>query len=203
MMTAAACRPLQLHRSMGGYLGEYIAQVSIMVCPSAPRESEYLQAAWDAEDDWNNPLTFFPSDLVLGAYCFYWDYVGFLGYDRAPFRGPRGPARGRGQSKVLVSDYFGFDHHRSPEAYGSSERFKGAGVTLGTEVSSAYWSCDGGSGVPDVKPYAGYTDGHVESFRASEVVPMRVSTEPDGSVPYQSGIGIGGGVFYLPTNGLR
>ena len=207
MMTACEPRPLQPHRSTSFYLRKYIEDASVMSCPSVPRKYKYLQEVWDAGDDWDNPETTFPYDPVLGSYCFYWNYVGFLGYDEPPFRGPQNSLGGRGQSKLIVSDYFGYDHHRSPGAYGSCEKLKGGSITPGTEVSSAYWSRIGsngniGSDTLDIKLRAGYADGHVESFKASEVVPMKVSMTSDGSVPYPSGVGLGPGDFYIPRNAL-
>jgi len=208
MMTACKSRPSQTYRAMSEYLRSYIKDASTLFCPNAPRKYKYLQEVWEAGDDWDNPETSFPSDPVLGTYCFYWNYVGFLEGPKAPFRGPRNSLGEPGQSKLLVSDYFGYDHHRSPNAYGSCEQFMGASLTLGTEVSSAYWSRFDSDGnitldMLNIKLHAGYTDGHVESFTSSEVVPMKVSITPDGSVPYPSGVGLGPGDFYLPRDGLR
>ena len=208
MMTACKPRPSQIHRAMGAYLCNYIEDASIMFCPNAPRKYEYLQKAWDAGDDWDNPETSFPFDPVFGTYCFYWNYIGFLGYEESPFRGPRNSLGGSGQSKLLVSDYFGYDHWRSPNAYGSCEKFEGASVTFGTEVSSAYWSRFDSDGnirldILNIKLHAGYTDGHVEGYSAPEVVPMEVSITSDGSVPYPPGVGLGPGVLYIPRNGLH
>ena len=201
---------------MSAYLHSYIEDASTLFSPGAPRKYEYFQQAWDAGDDWSNPYTLPPPqpDSVYGTYCFYWNYVGHLGPGQAPFRGPRSPSSGRGQSKLLVSDYFGRGHWRNEnaygegntDAYGSSERFKGVRVTPGTEVSSAFWSrlkSDDNIGLDTIKVklHAGYTDGHVESYLPQEVVEMRVSTEPDGSATY---VGEGSsGIFYLPRNGLR
>ena len=193
-----------LHRSLSAYLRRYIPDAGTMYCPNAPRKYKYLQQAWDAGDDWDNPETSFPSDPVGGTYCFYWNYTGFLGGDRTLFRGARGPASGgRRYSKLLVTDYFGYDHWRSPNAYGSCERFAGAGITPETWLLSAYWSRDADtiSGMPDIKLQAGYTDGHVEGYTTSEVVPAKVSITSDGSVPYPDGVGPG--IFYLPQNALR
>jgi prepilin-type N-terminal cleavage/methylation domain-containing protein len=75
------------HRAMSEYLREYIKNTSIMFCPNAPRRHEYLQAAWDAGDDWSHPGTPQP-DPVFGTYCFYWNYVGFLEGPQGPFKGP-------------------------------------------------------------------------------------------------------------------
>ena len=202
-LTGNRRRSPQLYRSMSAYLRSYIPDASIMYCPNAPRKYKYLQESWDAGDDWNNPETSFPSDPVGGTYCFYWNYIGFLGGQRGIFRGPQGPASSRKYSKLLVSDYFGYDHWRSPKAFGSCEEFKGAGITPETWLLSAYWSGEGdpSSGKPHIKLRAGYTDGHVESYSASEVVPMKVSITSDGSVPYPDDVGPG--VFYLPENALQ
>lgn len=206
MLTAYRQRSPGLHRSMSTYLRSYIKDASIMFCPNAPRKYKYIQEAWDAGDNWDNPETGPIPDPVLGTYCFYWNYTGFLEGGRGPFRGPSGPSGRRGRSELLVSCYFGYNHWRSPNAYGSCEGFKGARVTEGTSVSSAYWSRQksGGNVSLDtlgIELTAGYADGHVECYRPSEVVPMRVSITSDGSVPYPDGIGPG--VFYLPRNGLH
>jgi len=204
----AACKPRSplIHRSMSAYLRYYIKDASIMFCPSAPYKYEYSQQAWDAGDDWDNPETTPMLDPVVGTYCFYWNYVGYVGGPRRIFRGPFCLAGGQEQSKLLVSDYFGYDHWRSRNAYGSCEKFNGADVTPGTVVSSAYWSRANSDGKVTldklkIKLHAGYTDGHVESFSSSEVIPMRVSITSDGSVPYPQGVGPG--VFYLPRNALH
>lgn len=203
MITACKPRPQFTHRSVSAYLRSYIAEAKTLFCPNAPRKYKYLQQAWKTGDDWDNPETSFLADPVFGTYCFYWNYVGFLGDGKAPFRGPRDMLGG--QSELLVSDYFGYDHHRSPNAYGSCERFGGSTVTFGTVVSSAYWSLlnSGGNIALDtlnIKLHAGFTDGHVESFTSSEVVPMKVIMDRSTNEPYPSGVGPGD--FYLPRNGL-
>ena len=53
-----------LHRAVSEYLRDYVADASIMYCPSAPRRYTYLQEAWDAGDAWDNPETAFPSESV-------------------------------------------------------------------------------------------------------------------------------------------
>jgi prepilin-type processing-associated H-X9-DG protein len=206
MMAACKPRPSMTHRSMSAFLGSYIRDARTMFCPNAPRRYEYFQLAWDTGDEWDNPETSFLLDPLFGTYCFYWNYVGFLGEDVEPFTGPRHAWGGHGQSPVLVSDYFGYDHHRSPNAYGSCEKFRRATVTLGTEVSAAYWSCldsEVGASLDSLRLNAGYVDGHVGSFKASETLPMQVSIAPDGTVPYPSGVGLGPGDFYLPRDSLR
>jgi hypothetical protein len=203
MMTACRPRPPFTHRSVSAYLRSYITEASTLFCPNAPRKYKYIEQVWEAGDEWDNPETSFLADPVFGTYCFYWNYVGFLGDGEAPFRGPQDTLGGQPQSELLVSDYFGYDHHRSPDAYGSCERFGGATVTFGTEVSSAYWSLSNSDGdialdTLNIKLHAGFTDGHVESFTSLEVVPMKVSITPGGGVPYPSGVGLGPGDFYLP-----
>jgi prepilin-type N-terminal cleavage/methylation domain-containing protein len=206
MMTACYSRSPDIHRSMSAYLRSYIEDASIMFCPSAPRKYKYFQESWDAGDDWNNPETPQPEDPLTGTYCFYWNYVGFLGGQRGVFKGPWGPSCGRERSRLLVSDYFGYNHWRSRNAYGSCEPFDVATITEGTLVSSAYWSRPNLDDNIDpatlkIKLHAGYTDGHVESYSPSETVPMRISITSDGSVPYPDGIGPG--VFYLPRDALH
>jgi prepilin-type N-terminal cleavage/methylation domain-containing protein len=205
MLTGYRARSPRLHRSMSAYLRTYIEDAGTMYCPNAPRRYKYLQDAWNAGDDWDNPQTEPVEDPVSGTYCFYWNYTGYLEDRDYLFKGPRNPAGGRGQSKLLVSDYFGYDHFRNPNSYGSCERFTGASITEGTLISSAYWSYkdDVVSGAPEIRLHAGYTDGHVESFSASGTLTMRVIKVPETSEPYPQGDGIGPGIFYLPRNALH
>ncbi len=191
----------QRHRAMSEYLRGYIGEAKTMYCPNAPRKYKYLQEAWEAGDEWDNPDTAPTRDPVSGTYCFWWNYIGWLGEDKPLFRGVAGPVTGRGASKLLLTCYFGYGHWRSPESFGSCEKFKGAAITPETYVSSAYWSQRGRAEgeKPDVKLTAGYIDGHVETFSSQETVPLRVSKTADGSVPYPDGIG--SGIFYVPKNG--
>ena len=210
-----ACRPTRpdLHRSLSAYLNSYINDASVISCPAAPRRYSFLQQAWDAGDDWDNPDTPSPQDPVMGTYCFYWKYTGFLEARAEPFKGPRSISSEPGLSKLLVSDYFGFGHWRNKfiygdyKAYGSCERFnKAASITPGTPVSSPFWSrlADDPNINPrsfDIELHAAYTDGHVERYSPSQTITMKVSQTPDGSVPYPDGLGPGD--FYLPENALR
>ncbi len=191
----------QRHRSMSEYLGEYL-DADAMYCPNAPRKHEYFERAWRAGDEWDNPDTPPLQDPVLGTYCFYWNYIGYLGEGGEVFVGPWDMSGGGGQSRLLVSDYFGYDHWRSRGAYGSCEKFAGARVAEATSVSSPYWSSKCSSrDTLQIKVYAGYTDGHVEHFAPSQAVPMKVSKSSDGSIPYPDIRG--SGVFYLPENALE
>lgn len=207
MMTAYRTCFAGQHRSVGQYLNAYIGKASIMFCPSAPCKYSYLQESWDAGDEWDNPETpADPRDMVLGTYCFYWNYVGYLDGGRGPFMGPLGASYRREHSRLLVSDYFGYGYWRSPNAYGSCERLKGAAVTEGSPASSAYWSVSAEDGVMDpegvkVELHGGYVDGHVERYTPSEVIPMKVSWTPDGSEAVPSWLGKG--TFYLPRGGVK
>ena len=205
MMTACQPRNSQVRRSMSEYLRRYIEGARTMYCPSAPGKYKYQEAAWAGGDVWDNPETEPLEDPVYGTYCFYWNYLGILPDEDSLFRGPRRLSDGRGWSKLLVSDYFGYDHWRSRGAYGSSERFKSTSITPGTQVSSAYWfrQKDGNNDLNTlaIKLHAAYMDEHVESYSAKEVAIMKVSMTSDGSVSYPGGIGPGD--FYLPSDALR
>ena len=209
-----SCRPLSpmLHRSISAYLYSYIQDASIISCPAAPAKYKFLQQAWDAGDNWDNPDTPAPQDPVMGTYCFYWNYIGFLNGKTEPFKGPRGISSEPGRSKLFISDYFGFGHWRNElaygdyKAYGSCERFDAASITPGTPVSSAFWSrlAEDPNINPrsfDVELHAAYTDGHVERYLPSQTVIMKVSQVPDGSVPYPDDLGPGD--FYLPEKAFR
>jgi hypothetical protein len=207
-LTAYSRRSKALHRSVSAYLHDYITDASAMVCPCAPWKYKYLQEAWDAGDIWMNPdIGAVPSPWV-GTYCLYWNYTGYLNEEKGLFRGPSGPARGTREGRILISDYVGYDHFRSPNSYGSCERFRNAGITEGSDVSSSFWSRPG-EPTPEelttwnVRPNAGYTDGHVESFSPADTVPMRVIRDREMGLPYDDSISTSPGLFYLPHVGLR
>ena len=204
MLTANKARGPRFHHSMSAYLRSYIEDADMMYCPNAPRRYEYLQEAWDAGDEWDNPQTPQEGDPLSGTYCFYWNYTGYLEDRDYFFKGPQSSASGRGWSKLLVSDYFGYNHWRSKGSYGSCEKFAGASITDGTQLSSAYWFRKGDvdSDVPDIKLHAGYSDGHVESYFTSDTLTMRVILRPDTGEPYPDDID-GPGHFFLPTNALH
>jgi prepilin-type N-terminal cleavage/methylation domain-containing protein len=203
MLAGYTKRSPMLYRSMSSYLRRYINDASTMSCPNAPKEHEYLQQAWDTGEDWGNPSAPMIKGPLTSTYCFYWNYVGFLNGRRALFRGPRNSSDGNGSSTLLVSCYFGYDHWQSRNAYSSCQKFRGAGLTEETWYASAYWSGLNSNISLDmlkVKLHAGYTDGHVESYCPSEVIPMEVIMDRSTAEPYSSGLGPG--VFYLPRNSL-
>ena len=197
--------PSHPHRAMSEYLRGYVESASMMVCPKAPREYKFLHESWDAGDKWNNPETAFEVLTVRGTYCFYWNYVGWFDGGRL-FRGPRRcSGGGRGESKLLMTCYFGYDHRRTPRAYGSCEKLQGAREIAETSIESAWWSCRASRSLNlstiNVKLNAAYSDGHVESFTPSEAVPMKAIMNRFTNEPYPSGVGPGD--FYIPRNGLR
>ncbi len=203
MLTGYRARSPRLHRSMSGYLYNYIRDADIMFCPSAPRKYTYLKESWDAGDNWDNPDTPQAKDPLIGTYCFYWNYVGFLKDRDYLFRGPQGPETGKSRSKLLVSDYFGFNHWRSRNSFSSCEYFSSADITEGTLLSSDYWSSNDNKPkvFPEIKLNAGYTDGHVESFPSLNTIGMQVILTPKTSEPYPDEICPG--FFYLPKNALQ
>jgi len=207
MMTACEPRPGKLYRSMSSYLFDYIDNADVLFCPDAPHKNEFLQQAWDAGEDWDNPLMGHSLDPFFGVYCFYWNYIGHLGERQPPFRGPRGTYDGGSESTLLVSCYLGYDYYRSPEVFVSCERFDGAGVSSGTEVSSDLWSLGDPNVSMDanslnIKLHGGYADGHVGSYSPSETIQMDVSGSIDGSEPYNAMPDKGPGVFYIPEKSL-
>jgi hypothetical protein len=176
-----------------------------MACPKAPEKFKYLQEAWQAGDQWNNPDTPFDVLAVRGSYCYFWNYVGWLDNGML-FNGPRrSSGGGKAQSKLMMACYFGYDHLRTPKAYGSCEKIKGANAVEETLIESAWWShlsSDGSDASEiNVKLQAAYTDGHVESFTPSEAVPMKAIMNRSTNEPYPSGVGPGD--YYIPKKGLQ
>jgi len=201
VMTSIESHAPQLHRAMSEYLGGYISDASIMFCPSSPQEYTYLQEAWDAGDAWNNPDTWLLKDWVKGTYCFYWNYTGLL--EKGLFNGPHSPDGTSGESNLLATCYFGYDLYRSEDSYDCCNRFSGASITDEERASSAYWSCESSESVNlntiKVSPQACFTDGHVESYTATEAVRMKVIKDRFTLAPYT----YGPGDYFLPQKSLR
>ncbi len=193
-----------IHRSMSAYLHTYIPDARAVFCPAAPQQYKYLQESWDAGDNWDNPDTELPSDPVDGTYCFFWNYIGYLGGPRELFKGPRGPASGGLHSQLLVTDYFGYGHWRTPDAFASCEKLPGGDVLAEQWLESAWWTASGDPNTarPQVKLRAAYIDGHVETYYPNDVSAMRVSMTPQGTPPYPDGGG-SRGIFYIPRNAIR
>jgi prepilin-type N-terminal cleavage/methylation domain-containing protein len=199
MLTGYRKRTTRLYRSASAYLGPYIKDASVMSCPHAPAEHQYLQQAWEAAEDWGNPDAPLIMGLLIGTYCLYWNYSGLLQGQGQLFHGPRTLSGGFRQSTLLVSCYLGYNHWSSPNAYRSCNTFKQADPTEETWFSSSYWSgpdSDDGLDALTLKLHAGYTDEHVESYAPTEVIPMEVIMNRSTAEPYPSGVGPG--IFYLP-----
>lgn len=206
MLTGYLERAPGVFRSASAYLRPYLADADVMFCPNAPLKYRYLQEAWNAGETWDHPETPAVPDALFGTYCLYWNYTGYLGDECPVFRGPRGPSRGYRESSLVATDYFGYDHWRSPLTYGSCEPFKGAEVVDGTAISSAFWAKPG-NGIfrelrqLEIRLHAGHVDGHVESYRPADTRSMYVIKDPTTNEPYEPGEGPG--TFYLPRVGLR
>jgi prepilin-type N-terminal cleavage/methylation domain-containing protein len=206
--------PGVLHRSVSAYLHDYIEDARILSCPSVPFECQYIRQMWEAGDDWHNPNPASSQDLFTGSYCFYWNYTGLLDpVTKRTFKGPFGPAGGRGYSRLLVSDHFGYGNGWDippSYAYGSCEPFDGS--TFGNKSDVPRWiSENSGSGKvppeakdnPKINLKAAYIDGHVERYPSSEVAPMWVIKTLKDSIPYSvRGEDNTPGLFFLPNQAI-
>jgi type II secretory pathway pseudopilin PulG len=203
-MTGDKARSPQIHRSFSAYLHSYLPDAKMVSCPAVPRPYKYLQQAWDAGDDWDNPDTSIVADPVWGTYCFYWSYLGYLGQPRTLFRGPRGPDAGGNQSRLLMTDYLGFGNWRSPESFASCEKLPGAEIFAERNLEPSLWLSvgDPNTAKPPIKLRAAFTDGHVETYHPADTIPMRVPLNADGLPPYPDG-GASPGVFYIPRSALH
>jgi type II secretory pathway pseudopilin PulG len=204
VLTGKQKRSPQIHRSMSAYLHAYLPDARTVFCPSAPKQYTYLQQSWDAGDNWNNPDNDMPLDPVDGTYCFFWNYTGYLGGARQLFRGPVGPASAGRYSQLLVSDYFGYGHWRTPDSFASCEKLPGGDILEEQWLVSAWWKAGGDPTVamPQVKLRAAFTDGHVETYYPNDVSALRVSMTPDGVPAYPDGAG-SRGIFYIPRSAVR
>lgn len=181
------------HSSVAGYLDGYVDDFTRLSCPSIPQPYALGKEAWKAGDSWDHPDTAGTQDPVFGSYCLYWNYVGFQ--DKGPFRGPRSLYGGPGESNLLVSDYFGYDEVRSPNAYGSCELLNGtdAREARPDALASSYWSYDlqAAPSPQDLtlklKLHGAYVDGHVRTYYPNETEVMKVADVPNGSRAYFKG----------------
>jgi len=211
VLTGFQKRSPAFHRSVSEYLRNYIETASTLFCPSAPSRYEFADQVWVTGDAWDNPS---PDtgieDPLFGNYCLYWNYVGYLAEKNKPFIGPRSTTQGKFESKLMISDYFGYGHWRneltygSRNAYGSCEKMSRAGITAGTSVACDFWSLFNPNSdiLPqslDLSLRAGYVDGHVEKFAPTDTLILKVSMTPDGQIPYPDNVGPAGTV-YIPQN---
>jgi len=200
-----------VYRSMSAYLRGYIDDADVFSCPSATSECGYLQQMWDAGEDWDNPATTTSTrEVMTGSFCYFWNYEGLLDpATKRMFRGPWGPASGRGFSQLLACDHLGYgngwDIHPS-YAYASCEPFDGA--IVGDKADVARWiSATPGSGkvppdaegLPKVTLKAVFADTHVERYHSSDVMPMWVIVRRSDLTPYKiDGTPGTPGLFFLP-----
>jgi hypothetical protein len=204
MMKACQPRAAGYQCSMANYLRAYLPRAVVLSCPSSPTPYPYLEDFWRAGEQWDNPDTDFTDDSVAGSFCFYWSYVGHLPEQGRPFYGPQTDYGRAGCSGLLISDYFGFNHWRSPDAFGSCERLAHAEVAAATDAAPAYWFHRPG-GQPDhtsmqLRLRGGFVDGHVEAYRPAETTILEVAEALDGTTPAFSGLGLGAGQFYIPRS---
>jgi len=211
VLTGFQKRSPTIYRSVSQYLRPYLESAPTLFCPSSPTKYDYMNEAWLAGDAWDNPDPGTAlEDPLFGNYCLYWNYIGYFEDKGIPFIGPRTSSGRNGESKLLISDYFGYGHWRneltygSRQAWGSCEKLPSSGITVGTSVACDFWSrYSSDQQIPlealDTKLNAGYVDGHVESYSPADTVIMKISMKPDGTVPYPDDISPGG-IFYLPRN---
>jgi competence protein ComGC len=206
MMKACQARAAGYQCSLASYLRTYLPKAVTLSCPSSPAPYPYLEDFWRAGERWDNPDTSFTDDSVLGNFCFYWNYVGHLTEQQRPFLGPRTDYGRAGCSRLLTSDYFGFNHWRSPEAFGSCECLAHTEIAVETDSAPAYWFYKP-QGQPDhaavhLKLQAGFVDGHIEAYRPAETTILEVADALDGTTPAFSGLGVGAGQFYIPAHAV-
>ena len=139
-LTGSRKRGTTIHRAISEYLRAYLPAAKVMYCPNGPGKYKYLQAAWDAGNDWDNPDTPVPSDPARGNYCFYWNYIGYLPDRSTPFFGPKTAVGSPRTSRLVMTDYFGYGQWQSRCGYGSCERFKRSRIVPQTWRVSPYWS---------------------------------------------------------------
>jgi len=204
MMKACSARADGYRCSMAGYLRPYLPKAAVLSCPSSPGIYRYLEDLWRAGDQWDNPDTSFTDDSVLGSFCFYWNYVGYLSERESPFHGPQIDDGRTGGSRLLISDYFGFNHWRSPEAFGSCEHLPRSEITAETHEAPPFW-VRAARGPTDrnnvqLKLRAGFVDGHVEVYHPTDTTILEVADDVDGTSPAFSGLGLGAGEFYIPRS---
>ena len=196
------------NRSVGAYLNSYIDDVGIVHCPHAPGKSKKFEKMWQEGEDFCFEQT---SDgweevdyRVTGTYCFWWNYEGDV--DGRTFRGPEKQSDGARQSRLLISDFFSYGHWRGnyritsksstdKSSYVSCERMPGARKDREDQelqIHPLIWALDKPR-VPEVKLYAGYSDGSVLSYNCLDAVKLKVIDDGSG----------GFGEYYLPRDALR
>lgn len=198
-MTSRYIRYTGEHRAKSEHLYDYIEKAESLYCPNAPRAPWFLQDMWEAGDDWNCPDNLFDQDPFVGTYCFYWNYAGYLPWQKRYFRGPNRSAGRSGESTLLMSDAFIFNQWRAKGCYGSCEKFRGASITTPMYEEADYWYAGKGER-PEVKLNAAYSDGHVEGYSSEDTTSMKVIISPQTGFTYPDHLGMG--TFFIPLNGI-
>ncbi|MFC1763335.1 hypothetical protein ACFL6U_14815 [Planctomycetota bacterium] len=205
-------------RSLSSYLSPYLPVSSIFQCPSAPVECEDLTGMWQEGENWRPNNT---RRMYRGSYSFYWDYVGYIqsrvdGEFDTVFRGAKRPAVGNRYSSLLVSDGMVFGEFGSQDstrpAFTSCEWFGGASQQsgpIGEVVRSPHWRSESigkrtSENCPNVSLHAGYADGHVWEYEASDALRIRRIIDRDMTIDSdpEDGRYPGPGEFYVPQDAL-
>ena len=206
-ITAAYTDSFEWHRAMSEYLGSFIDDPEILVCPNGPGQKrefkENLDEAWEKGDWYERNGR--GKDMVIGTSCFYWNYVGRVAQTGGYFIGPRRATGRWGESKLLVSDYLGYDNWQSSNAYASCDKFKGSGKKIPScETTAAFWVGD--DSLPEIELCGGYIDGHVEKYSSFDTVGLKVIIDRETGETYTTmdeAKRKGPGIFFVPEKGLR
>jgi prepilin-type N-terminal cleavage/methylation domain-containing protein len=184
-------------RSVSYYLKSYLEDGRIFHCPNAPKISRYFTAAWDAGENWKNPQVPAWNGSMSGTYCFWWGYVGYLSPGRY-FRGPTKDGGLSGQSRLLITDYFGYENANNSQTYLCAQKFDGGCRTDEYYYTTRYW---GDNDKPSVKLLAGFADGHVEYYTSQEVIGVQPIYNIQTGEPYPDQFKKG--IFYIPQKTVQ
>ncbi len=195
------------HNSVAGYLESYLVRSESLYCPSSPGHWPYWQEAWQAQDDWDHPETTTVGDPVFGTYSLFWNYTGFQTDSEQPFHGPALLEGGPGQSTLLVSDYFGADEWRQRQSFGSCQPFPRAQSVNAGDYYCPYWArprqgdLESRQALP-LHLYAGYSDGSVTQYHATDTTIIEAAEDEQGWEPYSLSDERWPGYFFIPRRAL-
>ena len=207
MMKACQPRADGYRCSMAAYLRAYLPKAAALSCPEQPRNLSLPGGLLAGRRTVGQPRYRFHRRQRRGQLLL------LLELRRAPVgAGASLPAArrpttaGPDAAGCSISDYFGFNHWRSPEAFGSCERLPHAEITTEIHEAAAYWFCKP-QGQPDrtgvqLKLQAGFVDGHVEAYRPAETTILEVAGDLDGTTPAFTGLDTGAGQFFIPASGV-
>ncbi len=196
-----AARPCLLARNKASgdtyqfkYLGKYLQDVSIFMCPVSGFDSsmtknlggvEYTyQEIYENIDDWFNNI----SDDFYCSYNLFWNYNRFadlpaINSDNDPdSRLPSKPFKGPGKNsknQLLVSDSFNFSGALSPKnTWYSTHNFKGASKQIidgfpyyaGSTGAGTINDIDNETTLQKIQLNAGYLDASVRTFSSGDSI---------------------------------